>query len=76
MYRFILNNITKFINKHNKIPYHLQWENRDFKAKIPVLKIIERFDSPTLTKYGNTCNNIIPYNKQWEIKDFYKKYEK
>ena len=72
MYR-IVNNITNFFKKHNKIPYHLQWENRDFVAKLPTLKLI---NNKTLVKYSEISKTSVPYNKQWESRDFYKKYEK
>ena len=68
--------MVKYMNRifrKNIIPYHLQWETRDFVAKVPTLKIS---NSNTLTRYGETSKSIIPYNKQWEIKDFYRKYEK
>ena len=75
--------MIKYMNRifrKNIIPYHLQWETRDFVAKVPILKFINTntniINSNTLTRYGETCKSVIPFNKQWESKDFYRKYEK
>ena len=72
--------MIKYMNRYlkkNTIPYHLQWETRDFVAKVPTLKVNNNIiNSNTLTRYGETYKSVIPFNKQWETKDFYKKYEK
>ena len=76
----MISDMVKYMNrfiKKNIIPYHLQWETRDFVAKVPTLKVNNNIiNSNTLTRYGDTCKSVIPFNKQWESKDFYRKYEK